>query len=333
MEGLLETFFGPWNLGKLIGDTFGVYRKNWLLFIAIVTPFAIIIQIIGSRFSLSINNWASLPEIDYSPSLAFTALLVIIGFTLLDMLITMIITTIMNCPFIHTIGQQYTRERVSIKNASSSAMKRVLTVIMAVLLRGIVIAALVITVIGIPLAIYFYIKWLFVTHSILFESKNVSESLSRSSELVNNSWRRILGYLIILFLIAIAIIITFGYCWDLIKELIPALTNDIIINTIVRIIITPITIIATTLLYFTLRVEKEGYHIGRLIADMDGWDADRKPYYPPDPVIRPSYCSKCGQQLEPQTKFCPNCGKQLIDSPPVAETSDGEEHSDSGPAE
>jgi len=321
-------FFGPWDLGRLISDTFGIYRKYWLLFIAIVAPFIAVIDLISWRLTLSIDNWSSLPDLYNSSSLAFTAIFVIMGYLLLDMLIAMVIETMMNCSFIHTIGQQYTTQKVSMGRAFSSAVKRVLTAIMAVLLRGVVIAALIMTVIGIPFAIYFYIKWLFVTHSILFEGKNVPESLSKSGELVNNNWWRILGYTIVIALIAVLIMIPLTF----IDMLLPSYTSYNIAATVAGVITAPITIIATTLLYFTLRVEKEGYHIGRLAADMHAWDADRKPYYVPDPIVRPSYCSRCGQQLAPQTKFCPDCGKQTGGGPPATEAHDKEDHPDSTPS-
>ncbi len=320
-------FFGPWDLGRLISDTFGIYRRHWLLFIAIVAPFIVVIDIISWRLTLSIDNWSSLPDLYNSSSLAFTALFVIMGYLLLDMLIAMVIETMMNCSFIHTIGQQYTTRKVSMGRAFSSAVKRVLTAIMAVLLRGVVIAALTMTVIGIPFAIYFYIKWLFVTHSILFEGKNVPESLSKSGELVNNNWWRILGYIIVIALIAVLIAIPLTF----IDMLLPAYTSYNITATVASVLITPITIVATTLLYFTLRVEKEGYHIGRLAADMQAWDADKKPYYAPDPVVRSSYCSRCGQQLAPQTRFCPNCGKQVDDNSSTTKAPDSEESSGNGP--
>ena len=302
----MDAFFGPWDLGKLVSDTFNVYKKNWLNYIIIVAGFVIVTALIGWGMASAAAGTAWLPGFYWPGTLDWAGFFRALGFGLLFALIAMIINTLMNCTFIHAMGQQYFDQKISIGKAFSAALKKVVTVILAIVLRGIILVVLCITLIGIPLAIYFFIKWIFITHVILFEGKTVSESLTRSSELVKNNWWRILIYIIV-----IAIIIGF-ITWIL--GYIP-----VVGSAIGTIITTPITIIATTLLYFTLRVEKEQYNIAQLKIDMDTWDTTyARPSYPEaaateTPEISADssdaeYCSSCGVKRSGDAAYCTKCG-------------------------
>ena len=324
----MVTFFGPWNLGRLLSDTFGIYSKKWFYYIAIVTPFIIITALVSWALDATITRWQDLAEIYESAELAFKALYIGIGFLLLNMLITMIVEAAMNCVLIHAMCQYYTRDNISLGKAYGQALKKLLTVFAAVLLRGLVMAALFITIIGIPIAIYFAIKWIFVTHAILLEGKSVTESLSRSSELTSENWWRIFGYLIVVLIIVFAAIFAMGLIQGFVGFTTEVNGFDFYV-TIISIIAAPLSIIATTLLYFTLRVEKEGYHLGKLKTDLDAWDANKKPVYQAD-VIMPGqfYCSRCGTRQNSGTRFCSNCGRSFYEDAAPRQADDKPENSD-----
>jgi hypothetical protein len=307
----MEAFFGPWDLGKLVSDTFNIYLKNWMYYIAIVFGFVVVTALIGWGMVSAAGGTAWLPGVYYPQAWTWTGFFKALGFGLLFALISMIINTLMNCTFIHAMGQQYFEQKISMGKAFSAALKKVVAVIMAILLRGIIIVALCITLVGIPIAIYFALKWIFVTHVILFEGKSVSESLSRSSDLVKNNWWRILVYIIIMAIIVGIINWVLGYI-------------PVVGSAIGTIITTPITIIATTLIYFSMRVEKEKYSTAQLKIDMDTWDTTyAKPVYPapsapkapaaPQTPAAPDmmYCPSCGKQTSTKASFCSNCGKPL----------------------
>jgi hypothetical protein len=304
----MATFFGPWDLGKLITDTFNIYTKNWFYYLAIVIPFIIINSLIGWGLSQAITGTALIPGFYYPDVWSFTSLFVILGFGLLGAIISIIISALMNNVLIHAVGQQYYTRQISLGNALSAGIRKLVAVLLAGLLRIIIIFVLAITIIGIPIAIYYMVKWIFVTHVILFEGKGVSESLSRSSDLTKGNWWRILAYVIIVAIIVIIITWLLGY--------IPAVGGAI-----GNIIAAPITIISTTLIYFTLRVEKEQYNTAQLKIDLDTWDTDAKPVYPtsaaPQTLEAPAdkndtmYCPSCGKRTSTKATFCSSCGKPL----------------------
>ncbi|MCK5430101.1 MAG: glycerophosphoryl diester phosphodiesterase membrane domain-containing protein [Anaerolineales bacterium] len=330
----MVTFFGPWDLGKLLGDTFSTYGKKWYYYIAIVSPFIIVTALISWALGATIAQWQDLADLYNSSELAFRTLFIALGLILLEMLIGMIVEVVMNCIFIHAMCQHYITNQISLGKAYRETIKKLTTVILAILLRGIVIAALSITIIGIPVAIYFAIKWLFITHAILLEGKGISEALSRSSQLTSNNWWRIFGYIILLLIITIS----FGFILGFISQYFNFGTavNDFDFGiTILSIIAAPITIIATTLLYFTLRVEKEGYHLGKLKVDLDAFGANKRPVYPADVTLGQFYCSRCGTRQATGTRLCINCGKPFYEdaAPPEAKNDkpQNSDDEDSGP--
>jgi len=322
----LVTFFGPWNLGRLLGDTFGTYGKKWYYYIAIVSPFIIVTALISWALGATIAQWQNIAELYNSAELAFKALFIGLGFVLLQMLISMIVEAVMNCIFIHTMCQHFVTNQISLGKAYREAIKRLAIVIAAIILRGIVIVTLSITIIGIPVAIYFAIKWLFITHAILLEGKSISEALSRSSQLTSDNWWRIFGYVILFLLITISFGIILGFIQAFMLDV---LNFSTAVNgfdfgvTILSIITAPITIIATTLLYFTLRVEKEGYHLGKLKTDLDSWSASKRPVYTADVMLGQFYCSRCGVRQTTGARFCTNCSKPFYENAAPPQDSDG----------
>jgi hypothetical protein len=58
------------------------------------------------------------------------------------------------------------------------------------ILRSVVIGALVLSVIGIPVAVRKYVDWQFIQQAILFENASIGGALGRSTDVVRGSWWR-----------------------------------------------------------------------------------------------------------------------------------------------
>lgn len=151
------------------------------------------------------------------------------------------------------------------------------------------ILLLAVLLIGIPIPTYFAVRWLFVVKSILIEKLLVRSSLKRSSELVRGSWWRICSISVSFLILSGAISIIFkasvgcilvltnmvdqtGFR-DIIRWAIMEDTIDksnlrfytIMMSThfVVSTLTFPIWVIGHTLLYFDLRIRKEGSEILR----------------------------------------------------------------------
>ena len=138
-----------------------------------------------------------------------------------------------------------------------------------------------------PFVIYFAVRWGFVFEVLLLEKTNVKNAFKRSSELVRGTWWRVFGLLVLILLLSVAILyifeISLGTIFILTKmaggtdfqELIQwsvmeadlgssnlifyaiMTCTDLILKTLIF----PIWVIGIVLLYFDLRIRKEGFDI------------------------------------------------------------------------
>ncbi len=154
------------------------------------------------------------------------------------------------------------------------------------LLWILVVGLLAITIVGIPFAIYFVARWGFYAQAVLIEGASATRALKRSSELVKGTWWRVFGIMLAIFLIAFMIqtvlqfslLFAFGFTEVISGEggpqemfermFSPKLTawDDLIayvihscINVFVSSLMLPLVPIGITLLYFDLRIRKEGF--------------------------------------------------------------------------
>ncbi len=137
-----------------------------------------------------------------------------------------------------------------------------------------------------PLAVYFTVRWLFAVVVVLLERPLIRHAFSRSHALTRGSWWRIWGTLISLSVLSFAIqrivVITIGYILMLTKVMGETTSTDILkwivrygfensnplfyaimgwINWIVGSFVFAIWIIGVTLLYFDLRIRKDGFDL------------------------------------------------------------------------
>ena len=136
-------------------------------------------------------------------------------------------------------------------------------------------------------AIYFLVRWLFYGMFILFEGSTVGTALRRSTELVEGTWWRVFGITVAIYSISLMIaLVLLATCFFLViltgiideapfLEMISRMLSPpvsemgwlsyVILRFMVRSVFTfttlPIWAIGPTLLYFDLRIRKEGFDI------------------------------------------------------------------------
>ena len=139
----------------------------------------------------------------------------------------------------------------------------------------------------IPLPTYFVVRWLFVVEAVLLEKLSVGSSLKRSNQLVHRAWWRVFSISISFFILSAAMSIIFKVTvvcllvltkvadqtdligiirWAIREKSIDSSNllfytimtcTDLVVDTLAF----PIEIIGSTLLYFDLRIRKEGFDI------------------------------------------------------------------------
>jgi hypothetical protein len=165
------------------------------------------------------------------------------------------------------VSDSYLGRDVSIGTAVSQVLGRIGAVLGATLLAGLAIG-LGFVVFVIPG--FFCIAWFFAaTNVVMVEGKGPMEALSRSRSLAKGSVGRILGTL----LLAGIIVVVFQFIVGLILGLVlPSVrTNSgltVVITSVVSIFVYPFFTVLITLLYYDLRIRKEGFDLELMAKEL-----------------------------------------------------------------
>lgn len=270
-EVAVTNTLGPRNIGGILGDTFRIYGSNFLRMIAIVAIVQVLLGILGLVFALSIAGVISTFVIGGIESLsAFIGTMVI--FIVIFVVISIVGYPLMEGALIHAVSEQYLRQPVSIGQAYRFAWRRLLSMIGAGILAALAVLGILAICISVAIAvsspvrwilipvgsvavIYLVVCWIFICQAALLESLGPRAALSRSLALVKRNWWRVLGIMLVVGIITAAISAILG--------LIP-LVGSIIGG----ILSTPIFVVASTLLYYDLRVRKEEYSLEALAREL-----------------------------------------------------------------
>lgn len=98
-------------------------------------------------------------------------------------------------------AQAFLGVQIAPKAAFEQVKRRFWPFLASHLLYGIIVGLLVITLIGIPFALFFGFRWIFYSLTAIFEEKPAVGALKRSSELVNGGWWRVFGIMLGIFLL------------------------------------------------------------------------------------------------------------------------------------
>ena len=260
----------PMGFGEILDTTFSLYRKHFTLFLGLVT-----FSVFGELALHLLTN--------FSDFFFFRYFLLGIG----TVIFSVAFSTIGIGGIVIGTGATYLSEESTIRSILQTTMQRFWQLLGCLLLWGLVAGGLAVTIIGIPFAIYFAVRWGLFLGPVMFEKSSVSNALRRSSELVKGTWWQMFGILLALFLFStlvhMILEISIGFIfiltnpggeigfidilkWGLLSE--PFENSTSLFNTIllaihfcVYAISFPIWIIGIALLYFNQRIRKEGFDI------------------------------------------------------------------------
>ena len=191
---------------------------------------------------------------------------------------------------VYASAEVYLNRAVTSGAALQQAQRRFWSYIGTVILWLLVVCALFVTVIGIPFSIYFGVRWGLYGLPIMFEGTTVRNALRRSTELVKGTWWRAFGIMLAIFLIAIMIQFILIASILVLAQLIgtedltflerlqrlyvpTSIASEWLPYTIQRLftiaiaaLTMPISAIGAALLYFDLRIRKEGFDIEMMAA-------------------------------------------------------------------
>lgn len=235
----------PKSFAGILGETFRIYGNNYLRLLAIVALGGVLRGIL--EFLLPLEAIIIERKIESVPLFILRE---VIGN--IDLLV---VFPLIGGALIHAVSEQKVKQTVSVGRAFRFAWGRLGALIGASLLAFLVIFGTFVTMIGIPVAIYFMVRWAFIRQAALLESLGPRAALSRSSDLVKGNWWRVLGIMLVVYFVTGAISVML---WKI-----------GVLGTIIGIILlAPFAETVITLLYYDLRVRKEGYGLETLAREL-----------------------------------------------------------------
>jgi len=251
----MSTRFGPKDIGGILGDAFRIYGGNLLRLLAIVAIVEVPLGIVAIVFGLVGFLGAGGLGMVGDPWALGAFIGTMVAFIVVFAIVSIVAGVLMTGAVIHAVSEQYVRKTISIGEAYRFALGRLGSMLGAAALAGLAVFGMAITVIGIPFAVYFGVRWLFVYQAALLEVTGPRAALSRSSALVKGTWWRVFGIILVIGIIVFAASAILG--------LIPVVGS--IIGTI---LVTPFGVAGGTLLYYDLRVRKEEYSLEGLASEL-----------------------------------------------------------------
>lgn len=293
----MQTYdFEPMSIGRILDTTFRIYRDNFIRFITIVA----IIQIplgLFSIVSLSLVR-SSVPVIQKNSSQQVTfnnlqnrgnsSTLAVQGSsqntqtvkinptTALIGGIAVIISSILSLlgqllcrgALTKSVSEVYLGNELSVNQAYKFVLPKFLTLILASIMVGLVTAMGFVLLI-VP-GVIFSLWFAFTTPAIVIENLKATEGMTRSKNLASGNLGKIFSVSFLVLLIAIVISMVINGPVSIVGRI--ALAANPVLHTVVtqsvslaaQIIMIPIGSIAFILLYYDLRIRKEGFDLEML---------------------------------------------------------------------
>ncbi len=270
----------PMSFTDILDGMFTLYRSHFRLFMGI----AIVYLVVGFCMNQIYMYLTIEGGMQYSLTIFFAYFL---GVFLLSLSV--------GGSLIYASAHTFLGRDITAGDALKQTFQRFLPLFGSALLWVITVFGLFITIIGIPFSIYFGVRWGLYSLPVLFEETSASRALKRSTELVKDSWWRVFGIMLAIFLLTfmIGFIIQTSF-WLIFSSMIdttvseePTLLQRImlfiaptpkdigwtafsirnIVTLSISTLLMPIGSIGSALLYFDMRIRKEAYDLEMQATD------------------------------------------------------------------
>lgn len=267
----------PRDIGSLLDQAVILYRHNFMTWVGIVALIEVPVSIVLTLATVTLLDPATLartprlPGPDAGPdayagyqAATVAALSDLLSRAFLVTAITVVGAILLNIAsgaLARVIAENYMGGSMGVAAAYRAIRPRIPALI------GVMLIVMLSTVLVLipPLFLWIYISLSFVSQVIVLENRGVGDALQRSWELVRGSWWRVFGAYLLLLLVgmivnlsttvvSLAVGLT-GASW--------AVQNIAVqfVTLLLTVVYRPISLAGMTLLYFDLRIRKEGYDL------------------------------------------------------------------------
>jgi len=264
----------PLSVGEVLDASFKIVRQSFGTLAGCVLVVAVPLNIVNTLITASASDEAYDFDSTSNQGTGFSTGSEVAG-TLLTTTLTLVLMSLASAACFRAVSGSYLGERLTVGDSLRFAMSRLLPVI---LLSFIYVLALIPAFIALIIpGIWLAVAWSVCFPALLSEGVSPVAALGRSFKLVKGRWWPVFGALLVMYLLVAVIS---GILSALgVATLIAAVDSEVvaavfvtIINILSSLITLPLMAAVLTVLYFDLRVRKEGFDL-QLLARGVGEDA------------------------------------------------------------
>jgi hypothetical protein len=241
----------PRDVGALLGDAFRYYGRHFGTFLAIgaavVVPVYLIVLGLGLEMLFS--------EYDETPPISHGVIEFITTYLIMSPLVVAMTTFAL-----------LAADQGRLKGPGGpigEGLESFTPVFLAVLLAA---AGITVAMITIVLGIYFLVRWYFVPQAVVVDRRRTSGAIARSGELVQGSWWRVLGVVLLTAIVTLIPAAVIQLPFEIGANAADSSALSLAGNILATGLIAPYAAIVATLLYFDLRARREGVPLEHAIG-------------------------------------------------------------------
>lgn len=280
----------PLSLGEILDVSIKICVANWRsllrVVLIVVVPVEILSTALSADYTTSSFDFGTSSE--QTPEETIDQLDAQLGGLAISTLLRVVAVLFVSAACFRIIAQAYLGETTDWRSSLSYAVKRAGSLIWLSILYGLgVFLGLALLIVG---SVWLYFAWMFWLPALFVEGLRGRRALGRSYQLVRGRWWRTFGIVMVGFILAG--VISSVVQGVFIAGILVANDNDVLVLVFSAIagivglaITTPFQAALITVVYFDLRVRKEGYDLellAREIGSSGGGDAE--PFAPSEPA-------------------------------------------------
>lgn len=301
----------PLSLGEILDVSIKICLRHWRTLLkavaVVVVPVMIVSSFLTADYTVSSFDFSADP--DQTPEEAFEELNQYLGGLAIGTLLQMLAVLLASAACFRAIAQAYLGDTPDWRASLSYAWHRAPSLLLISLLYGLgVFGGMLLLIVP---GIWLYLAWAFAVPALLVEGLRGRKALGRSFHLVKGRWWRTFGVIVVGFILASVVsaivqgVFLLGILFESDNDLLVVVLNAIA-TTLAFVLVTPFQAALVTVVYFDLRIRKEGFDLELLAhgigaglppaqadaqelwpAAVDEIDRTGAPYWPPPPGWKP----------------------------------------------
>ena len=272
--------FTPMSVGQILDRTFRLYRANFLRFVTVAAVVQVPLSLVGAFAMFPMKRLidpqtgklamdAEHPDLDRIVTIALLSL----GTLFLFVLIAVIAQTLSAGAFAKSVSEAYLGRSATMSEVYRCILPRFRRLLGSALLTALAVGAgyMFCVVPGVVFSVWFAMT----TPAIVVEELGAVDGMSRSKQLVSGNLGRMFSVGLVVFLLAIVVQLVPDILASWVSKMIAMQGHALLSSTVEQfmmlpgqLILAPVGSIAIVLMYYDLRIRKEGFDLEMLARSL-----------------------------------------------------------------